>query len=471
MSRLAHFFVTACIAVVSICVMLALYAAHDFALFPSFLAGAGVYAALLLARESHLAQRQRIALGEMLDDDKAAIGALNERAEQAETRLKAIEARLARMVTDPSAAEIATLGGLVKELADTLAEQEGKLAKLAKPGIRPDMTAAVPTITAQAGPSTEPAALAKPGTPSPRDVVEAIEREQIEVHLQVIVGLPQRKPRLYDAQPRLKVRDGQLLTPSDYRMAAGALGRLEGLDALHFQRCVQIVRRLSVKNRDLMLICNLSLRSLSATILVEEAIRALSSTPMLSGQLIFGFSQAAIQSMGRSEADCLARLAAAGYRFVLDSAADLRLDAKTLAGKGFRFVRVAASSLLGEAPAGGEIHVADLSGLLARSGIDLIADGVASEAMVVDLLDFDLPLAQGSLFGVLRPVRAELAGDDVQAIAATPGNPTLGEAALQGMIEKMRKAQEEKQAAQGQKPGSRSGWRALARQVGSRERA
>ena len=57
------------------------------------------------------------------------------------------------------------------------------------------------------------------------------------------------------------------------------------------------------------------------------------------------------------------------------------------------------------------------------------------------------------------------------AAAAIPENPTLGEAALQGMIEKMRKAQEEKQAAAGQKPGSRSGWRALARQVGSRERA
>jgi cyclic-di-GMP phosphodiesterase TipF (flagellum assembly factor) len=176
--------------------------------------------------------------------------------------------------------------------------------------------------------------------------------------------------------------------------------------------------------------------------------------------------------MSRSEADCLSRLAAAGFRFAMDSIADLRIDAKALAAKGFRFLRVPASTLLTEAPAGSEIHVADLSGLLSRFGIDLIADGVASETAVVDLLDFDLRLAQGPLFGALRPVRAELFGDEVQAPASTPENPTLGETALQGMIEKMRKAQEEKQAAAGQKPGSRSGWRALARQVGSsRERA
>jgi len=473
LSRLAHYFVTACIAVVSICVALALYAAQDFALLPSAVVGGGAFAFLLLVRDNHLAQRQRIALGEMLDDDKAAIGALVGRAEQIETRLKAIEARMARMTTDPTAADIATLGGLVKQLADTIAEQEAKLAGLTKVvGRRPEAPSiAAPTMTSLAGPLPEAPIAAEPAALTPRDVVEAIEREQIEVHLQVIVGLPQRKPKLYDAQPRLKLKDGRLLTPSDYRMTAGALGRLEGLDALHFQRCVQVVRRLGIKNRDLTVICNLSLRSLSATILADEAIRALEATPMLSGQLVFGFSQAAIQSMGRSEADCLTRLSAAGYRFAMDSITDLRLDAKALSAKGFRFMRVAASTLLAEAPAGTEIHVADLSGLLSRFGIDLIAEGVASETAVVDLLDFDLRFAQGPLFGALRPVRADLFGDEAPAAAPIPENPTLGEAALQGMIEKMRKAQEEKQAAAGQKPGSRSGWRALARQVGSRERA
>jgi len=216
------------------------------------------------------------------------------------------------------------------------------------------------------------------------------------------------------------------------------------------------------------LICNLSLRSLSATILADEAIKALTTTPGLSGQLVFAFSQAAIQSMSRGEADCLARLATAGYRFALDGVADLRFDAKSLASRGFRFVRVAAAALLAETPPGSEIHVADLPGLLARSGIELIGEGVASEAAVVDLLEVDLRLAQGPLFGALRPVRAEFFGEE----NAAPSNPTLGETALQDMIEKMRKAQEEKQAAKEAKPGtSRAGWRALAKQVGSRERA
>jgi cyclic-di-GMP phosphodiesterase TipF (flagellum assembly factor) len=44
---------------------------------------------------------------------------------------------------------------------------------------------------------------------------------------------------------------------------------------------------------------------------------------------------------------------------------------------------------------------------LARSGIDLIAEKIESENMVVDLLDFDVRFGQGFLFSAPRPVRAE----------------------------------------------------------------
>jgi len=57
-----------------------------------------------------------------------------------------------------------------------------------------------------------------------------------------------------------------------------------------------------------------------------------------------------------------------------------------------------------------------LADLLARSGIDLIAERIESEAMVVDLLDYDVRFGQGFLFSPPRPVRAEaLQGSGAQA--------------------------------------------------------
>ena len=45
--------------------------------------------------------------------------------------------------------------------------------------------------------------------------------------------------------------------------------------------------------------------------------------------------------------------------------------------------------------------------MLGRFGIDLIAERIESEGMVVDLLDYDVRYGQGFLFSPPRPVRAE----------------------------------------------------------------
>ncbi|MGE3150495.1 MAG: EAL domain-containing protein, partial [Pseudorhodoplanes sp.] len=62
-----------------------------------------------------------------------------------------------------------------------------------------------------------------------------------------------------------------------------------------------------------------------------------------------------------------------------------------------------------------DIHPHDLADLLARSGVDLIAERIETESMVLDLLDYDVRFGQGFLFSPPRPVRAEAlsgSGDD-----------------------------------------------------------
>jgi cyclic-di-GMP phosphodiesterase TipF (flagellum assembly factor) len=62
----------------------------------------------------------------------------------------------------------------------------------------------------------------------------------------------------------------------------------------------------------------------------------------------------------------------------------------------------------GHEAANNQVHPADLADLLGRFGIDLIAERIESEALVVDLLDFDVRYGQGFLFSAPRPVRAEI---------------------------------------------------------------
>jgi cyclic-di-GMP phosphodiesterase TipF (flagellum assembly factor) len=68
--------------------------------------------------------------------------------------------------------------------------------------------------------------------------------------------------------------------------------------------------------------------------------------------------------------------------------------------------------------AAADLHPADIAGLLARNGIELIAEKVETEATVVDLLDFDLKFGQGNLFSPPRPVKQEQIKADEKPDAA-----------------------------------------------------
>ncbi len=134
-----------------------------------------------------------------------------------------------------------------------------------------------------------------------------------------------------------------------------------------------------------------------------EANRALASA------IVFEFAQSTVRAMGPIEQESLAALAQLGFRFSMDHVTDLRVEPRDLAARGFRFVKAPAALLLNRPGATtADIHPADFSDLLGRFGIDLIAEKIESEGVVVDLLDFDVRFGQGFLFSPPRPVRAEV---------------------------------------------------------------
>src|SRR4029077_5742403 len=114
------------------------------------------------------------------------------------------------------------------------------------------------------------------------------------------------------------------------------------------------------------------------------------------------------RNLGPTETEHLAALAQRGYRFSIDHVTDLRIEPRELADRGVRFIKVPAALLLDQRQTStADIHPSDLSDLLGRFGIDLIAERIEGERAVVDLLDFDVRFGQGFLFAPPRPLRPE----------------------------------------------------------------
>src|SRR6202012_3969264 len=134
----------------------------------------------------------------------------------------------------------------------------------------------------------------------------------------------------------------------------------------------------------------------------------LEANRVLAPSFVLEFKHAALRGLTPEQSENLAALAQRGFRFSIDHVSDLRIEPRELADRGVRFIKVPAALLLDQRQAStSDIHASDLSDLLGRYGIDLIAERIEGGGAVVDLLDFDVRFGQGFLFAPPRPLRPE----------------------------------------------------------------
>lgn len=347
-------------------------------------------------------------------------------------------ARRAPGPNESLAAEIGELGGLVRQLAETIAEHETRLTELRE---EPSAILAALAAAAPAQAAAEmPVAATTPHEEAPRQqlvpavepvrppadaltaagpfrgkrhdeiaaiIRSAIDENRIDLYLQPVLTLPQRKVRYYEAMTRLRMDDGTLILPADFLADAEKANLVARIDNVQLFRCVQVLRRLLLQNREIGLFCNVSVPTLNDTDVFRQFYDFLEANRALTASLTLEFTQEALRSMGPLEQESLASLSSLGYRFSMDRVTDLRMGPRDLAEMGVRFVKVPANLLLSKGSSSSDIHAADLSDLLGRHGISLIAERIETEATVIDLLDYDVRFGQGFLFSAPRPVRAE----------------------------------------------------------------
>lgn len=293
-------------------------------------------------------------------------------------RLAAVEDKVNGALVDwrePPAQDVGALGARVRQLAEAVARHDAALQDVLATPARP----AAASLPPQA--SADRALIAK-----------AVADNHVELYLQPIVTLPQRKVRCYEATPRLGGAVGEAVAVVD------AADRAK-LDSLMLFRCVQVARRLHVQSPDVGVICAIGAATLADADEFKQMLDFATANQALTDTLTLALSQADYRRLRPAARENLAALAARGFHFALDHVADLRIEARELADHGFRFLKAPAALLLNTSTPVAE--------LLARAGIDLIAEGVEEESNVLDLIDHDVRFGQGLLFCAPRPARAE----------------------------------------------------------------
>ena len=248
------------------------------------------------------------------------------------------------------------------------------------------------------------------GEPDLLEMIRAsLEENRVDLYLQPIVSLPQRKLRYYEALSRLRAEDGSVIMPAQYIKVAAPAGLMSVVDNLLLFRCVQIVRKLITKNKGIGVFCNISGDTLRDAEFFPQFLEYMHHNRDLSGQIVFEFEQGAVLNAGAEGEANLNYLSGLGFALSMDHVETLALNFEKLKNLGFKHLKVRAETLIqGMGPAHAAVAAEDIKTLLERYGLNLIAEHVEEEKTVVQLLDFAVDFAQGYLFGEPRAVRDEV---------------------------------------------------------------
>ena len=226
---------------------------------------------------------------------------------------------------------------------------------------------------------------------------DALRDDRIDLVLQPIVLLPQRKRRYYECFSRLRTSDGYMIVPEQYIGLAEREGIVAAIDNMLLIRCIQLVRKIQYREEKLDFFCNISSHTLGDDAFFSDFVDFLESNRDLSKHLIFEFSQGDYDSWDSGAALYLRRLAELGCRFSLDGVHHLDVDAEMLAMRNFHFIKVRADLLLSE-PAAGEALVNNAK----EHGLRMVVEKVEDEDALIEVMDLGIDCAQGYLLGEPR---------------------------------------------------------------------
>lgn len=367
--------------------------------------------------------------------------------------LEGLDARLTAGIEEVTA-EIGILSGIVRELAAVVAAQDADITGLKKASSPPAPERSAGTVaepgTETIQPTAKPAARVLPdpepvaapmrlvprttpiatrapdpllGIADERSLIDAFDGEGLEVYLQPVVTLPQRKVVAYEALARLKI-GAAVLAPESFLRVLERHGRTTALDRRMLQRVATIARHLQGRGSSAAVSYSLTPHSLYEPGFLRSLGRLVSEGPELAGRVVIALPQVSWRNLDAEQASLLASLRGR-IGFVMDRPTDLRFDPTALAERGITQVKVTAAMLLRPVDRGTmpDIVLEDLVASLARAGIRLVATEVETESEVPDLIDLDVPLAQGSIFAPPRAVRAEVLASGPDTAPPQPPSP------------------------------------------------
>ncbi len=299
-------------------------------------------------------------------------------------------------------------GDLEQRMVRTLAEQLSKLGD-APEGAAPDR--AISAVEAGVVDAHSPLMTATQETVGRLVTDEqvlalvnaAVRQDRIDLFLQPIVALPQRKLRFFEMFSRIRIRDEVYLPAERYIEVAMRQDLVPAIDNLLLLRGLQLIREVQ-DDAVSAFFCNITSITLNDPKFMADLVEFIAQNRGLAPRLVFELGQRDLASMSPDVLPILEGLSRLGCRFSMDQVRSLSFDFEHMAVRHIRFVKADASMVLKEMKErGGAARLKRLKAEMDRNGVDFIVTRIETERELVELLDLGIDYGQGFLFGRPAP--------------------------------------------------------------------
>lgn len=230
-------------------------------------------------------------------------------------------------------------------------------------------------------------------------VTEALRSQRIEMFLQPVVRLPQRKIRFYEMFARVRARPGVYLPAGRY-MKFSETATVREIDKLLLAECLEMLRTTANLERAAPFFINVTQASLKNTLFMKKLLAFLATHRDLAARMIFELRQDDYKTLDPAVAEVMKAMAKLGCSFSIDNVRTLEFDVTALQRLNIRYIKIPAKNFFPALKSARELaELTRTKRKLEGNGIAVIAEKIEDEPMLRELADFDIGYGQGFLFG------------------------------------------------------------------------
>jgi cyclic-di-GMP phosphodiesterase TipF (flagellum assembly factor) len=238
-------------------------------------------------------------------------------------------------------------------------------------------------------------------------VRDALNNNRVELHVQPIVTLPQRRIRFFELLARPRDAEGKSYPAAACLRALDAAGLRTEFDALMLLRGVQMVRKLEQRAKDVGFFLNLSPDMLAQIETFTPLYDFLTREREHAANIVLEFSYDGVRDLDRNGLYRLGQLSALGFALSFDGIGRLDLDYPAMAKLGVRFLKFNADCFSDPAVVSrASVDPADLAEICRRHDLLPVLAKVEKESELLKLADLNFAFGQGLLFGPPKMAKA-----------------------------------------------------------------